>query len=158
MGGLVIKAWMMKGNSGVVTYGSDFLTGGTASASTEYNATYAASKACDNNTGTWWNNNNALPSWWRYDLGAGVTKIARRTKLSKIMYGNTIHEFTIQGSNDIVTPVWDTLATGHMENSTYTVTVDFANSTAYRYYQIVFSNSYNQGWMTMDEVEFMEVI
>ena len=60
-------------------YGSDILTGGTASANAEYDASTSAAKACDDDTGTRWATGTSdPPNWWKYDFGAGVTKVVQK--------------------------------------------------------------------------------
>lgn len=53
--------------------GADQCTGGTASASTEHSATYAASKAVDDTASTHWSTPiSTLTGWWAYDFGSAV--------------------------------------------------------------------------------------
>ncbi len=88
-------------------YGPDILTGGTASADSETNG--ATANGCDNNEATEWQTNDTdLPHWWKYDLGAGVTKTIRKFR-SKIYYALG-KDFTIAGSNN--DSDWTTLYSG----------------------------------------------
>jgi hypothetical protein len=50
-------------------------SGGTASASSQNSATFAASKAADNSATTYWATaNGSNTGWWKYDYGAGNDK------------------------------------------------------------------------------------
>ena len=142
------------------TYGSDFCTGGTASADS-VNGGEVAANAFDNNTGTWWTCNTTLPMphWLKYDLGIGVTKTARKfTLMARTADPNgKPKDFKLQGSNNDST--WDDLYSKTNETwsddgpKTYT----FANSTAYRYYRLYITNSSGGTYVQVKELEIMEV-
>src|SRR5512139_3935661 len=55
----------MRGSAG----GSDLCTGGTPSASSEYTGN-EATKAFDDDTGTFWSSNNFLPEWLKYTFSS----------------------------------------------------------------------------------------
>ena len=58
--------------------GADQCSGGTASASTEYSGTYAASTAFDNDTGTKWIPTvNHASGWLQYIFGSGLVDVAQ---------------------------------------------------------------------------------
>jgi len=137
-------------------YGSDILTGGTASASSEYGGTYSVDYACDNNETTRWSTTEtACPHWWKYDLGAEVTKIVQKVRIKT--YDGQVKDFKLQGSNN--DSDWDDLHTGqHADDSNWEDYV-FSNSTAYRYYRIYITTSFNLLWGTASifETEMMEV-
>ena len=147
------------------TYGSNFITGGTATADTEYSASYEASKAADGDATTtrWISSQDAFPHWWKYDLGAGVTKQARKLRISKYgdVNGCTLKDFTLQGSNN--DSDWTTILTAQVVDVTTQTWEDFTfeNAVAYRYYLINCTSSWytSGGWTTtisFYEVEMME--
>jgi hypothetical protein len=115
-------------------YGSNFLTGGTATADTYYGAN-TPDKAADGNESTYWQAYAGDPHWWEYDLGIGITKIARKFRVLPYWDG-TQHfiNFTIQGSND--NSNWDTLYSGSATTGSGWQEFIFGNSTAYRYYRV----------------------
>jgi hypothetical protein len=118
----------------MATYGANFLTGGTASASTDRGGTtYAASKAVDANESTRWaTNDSAWPGWWKYDLGVGVTKVAQ--KLGYVLKSSeATRGFQLFGSNDDST--WTTLYQGEGANNQDWQYYTFQNNTAFRYYK-----------------------
>lgn len=51
--------------------GADQFSGGTASASSEFSATYSADKGVDNNSSTFWASSGGLYQWWQYDFASG---------------------------------------------------------------------------------------
>ena len=124
-------------SSDASSYSANILTGGTASAEQVDNG--AAANAVDGDEDTHWGTNTAvysLPTWWKYDLGSGITKIVNKISL-KALYstGLRIKDFTIQGSNN--DSDWDTLGTYQTVNNTdwqYFYCSD--NITAYRYYMV----------------------
>ncbi|GAG67627.1 unnamed protein product, partial [marine sediment metagenome] len=121
------------------SFGPDVLIDGTPTADTEYDVGYEATKACDDNLETRWiSSTSAFPHWWKYDLGAGVTKIV--TKLRIYKFGDTagcpLKDFTLQGSNN--NEDWTTIHTGQVANVTTPTWEEFtfSNAIAYRYYLI----------------------
>lgn len=137
-------------------YGFDFLTGGTASASSELGVGNEASKANDDNEGTQWASaNTTAVHWWKYDLGAGVTKTARKLRF-RVFAAGQVKNFTLQGSNNDAD--WTNLHTDVYPNGTtafqeYT----FANSTAYRYYRLYITDNWIGGYDSLVEIELMEL-
>jgi hypothetical protein len=140
----------------MATYGANVLTGGTASASTDRGGTtYAASKAVDANESTRWATDDyAVPGWWRYDLGSGVTKQVQ--KVGFVLKSSEITgRFVISGSNNGTT--WVVLyrgwGTGDQNWQYYT----FYNATAYRYYQIDVLNAYSGVVDSISEIQMYEL-
>jgi len=149
---------------------SNFLTGGTASASSSW-VTFTPEKACDGDTSTRWYSQvtPSFPEWWKYDLGEGNTKIIKRINLkfgarTNYTEGKTCGwlTFKIQGSNDDTN--WDDL-TPLMTKEIPGLLLDITNTTDYRYYRIYFTESYiklygvidNRNWkISTREVEMYE--
>ena len=142
------------------TYGRvDRCTGGTASASS-VSGTNTADKACDDNIGTFWGNNDAMPSWWQYDFGSGNSETITKARVyGSDDWGNIAYcpkDFKIQGSND---------GSGWTDLDTQTGIVwavdgwkdfSFTNTTAYRYYRIyITANNDTSDWTLINEVELL---
>ena len=129
----------------VFSYGTtDRCTGGTPSADSVVTAGYEASKGCDDNAGTSWSSTDtAFPHWWKYDCGAGVSwKISKFTASAYLgVSGYRMKNFTILGSNDDTN--WTTIYTGLMANSAGVQTFTFTNTTAYRYFKVNCTDSYD---------------
>lgn len=133
----------------------DFLVDGTATASSTESGSSPAN-AVDNYIDIRWNNNNLLPAWWKYDLGEGITKKARRLRLWKIGYDH-IKNFTLSGSNN--DSDWTELTSGLVPQGLGVWnTYDFENATSYRYYKLDFPDSWSDNWMSIGEVEMMEAL
>lgn len=141
------------------TYGSDFLTGGTASAEAPYGAPFDVENAVDNNTATRWaSTNNGLPEWWKYDLGTSTTKSADKVRIYGFSDGDggTPAQFSVQGSNDNST--WLDLSTSTITSWNTWSEFTFSNPNSYRYYRIFVStdgravDDINTWW----ETEMME--
>lgn len=140
-------------------YGSDVLTGGTASGDTNGGAWSNPANVVDNNDGTFGNSVDAAGDhWWKYDLGAAVTKTVTKVRFKPYnnAWGNSIKDFSIQGSNNNVD--WDTLYTGQHANTNAWETYFFTNVTAYRYYRIYMTTTWMVGHTLMGiyEAEMME--
>ncbi len=135
--------------------GPSVLTGGTASASTDRGGTtYAASKAVDGDAGTRWATTDyAVPGWWQYDLGSGVTKQVSRVGFYLASTERT-YNFTTQGSNDGTS--WTTLYTGVGADNTSWQYFEFANSTGYRYWRIAISTVYAGVVCSITEIAMYE--
>jgi len=113
------------------------LTGGTPSAK---NARVGneATKFVDGNTATYCIDDSApTGAWFKYDLGAGVTK--KVVKVRTINLANSAYNFknfNIDGSNN--DSDWATLASPTMDEATYEwQEFTFTNTTGYRYYRII---------------------
>lgn len=127
-------------------YTSDLLTGGTPSVDSEYpGGGYDASKACDDNVGgTLWQTDDAVfPHWWKYDFGVGVTKIITklRTKPYYTADSGMLKDFTLQGSNN--DSDWTDIYSGQVANADDWDDFTFTNITAYRYYRIYITTTWN---------------
>jgi hypothetical protein len=143
-------------------WGSDVLTGGTASASSVYGS-YYADYAFDNNAGSFWNaDGTGQPFWLKYDLGSGVTKIVNRYTVQS-RPANEFYpiDFKLQGSNndsgwtDLDTQTGQSFTAG--EKKTYTLATP--NTTAYRYYRLYVTTSADGNtYCAIAEVEMMEEI
>lgn len=148
---LIILALLLLGivlveRAEAATYGTNFLTGGTPTASTYY-ATQYPSLAFDGNNATFWTASNNYPNspyydfprWLKYDLGSGVQK-----KINKIGFlnGYTETKPDIQGSNDDTnwTTVSSTILT-YTDNSTWEYRELPYSTTTYRYFRLYYSDT-----------------
>ena len=137
---------------------TDFITGGTSSADSEYGGNNA-SNGCDNNDSTRWSSDNsAYPHWWKYDLSSGVTKTARKMRLKNFTDGNNVgvKGFTLQGSNNNTD--WTDIYTGEHGNNINYEEYSFSNATAYRYYKLQCNSSWSTvfNFSSFYEIELME--
>ncbi len=143
-------------------FGPNFLTGGTASASSSYGG-HPASSAVDGNTVTAWESGLAdYIHIWSYDLGEGVTKIAKRLSINSGTYfpNEGPRAFVLQASNTgafvgeetalLVSP--DEGAWNPCNNKEWT----FENEIAYRYYRLYMTHSPLALWTTLAEVMLFE--
>lgn len=143
------------------SYGSDFFTGGTASASST-NGGEVAANAFDDNTGSFWTSQVAagMPQTLQYDLGSGVTKTARQYTVTCRKSGDTNgvpDAWTFEGSNNGSS--WTTIHTvsGESWSDDGPKTYQFANSTAYRYYRLNISSTATDSYVQIKEFEAMEI-
>lgn len=141
-----------------MSYGPNICTGGTASALAYYSS-YTADKAFDGNDSTVWYMNSAADNWIKYDLGAGVTKIAAQyTVLGSITSLYSMRSWVFAGSNDNVN--WTTIDTqtgqtfAQGETKTYN---SFSNTTAYRYYRWYITEGNTNDHPQAAELEIMEL-
>ncbi len=144
------------------TYGSDILSGGTASADSFYDAARNADKACDNNLTSYWQCSAGpppYPHWWKYDLGDGNEKTVQKLRIKPFYTSSNayIKDFKLQGSNN--DSDWDDLLTDQVANANAWDDFTFSNSTAYRYYRIYATNNWvGNGWISVYEFEMMEKV
>ncbi len=138
-------------------YGPNFLTGGTASAGSTY-AGYVPANAVDGNGGTHWISSGVAPDWWKYDLGAGVAKTARKLVLQSVDTGDggRANAFVLAGSND--NSSWTTILSANLANSDAAQAFEFANSTAWRYHRVTVNSTHagTGNSPTLTEVQAME--
>jgi len=128
-------------------------TSGVASASGYYSAQYP-NLAIDNDTGTYWAvQNNNQPTWWKYDLGEGVTKVIRAFRVYN--YNNYgMNAFSIQGSNDDIS--YNVIYNGNAANTPAWQQFEFSNSNAYRYYRINITSFYHTTYCRIYEFGFFQ--
>lgn len=113
------------------------------------------SNCTDGDTGTYCNQiNDGDGAWLKVDLGVGVSERVNQIKLytsDNITYSPD--DFIIQGSaND---SDWTTLATVSnlgMSLNTW-ATIDFTNTSAYRYYRLFNLHSYSESWVFLSEIQ-----
>jgi len=148
-------------NRNGIGYGPNIVVNGTPLADSVHPYGFVTSMACDGLEQTRWASSGAMPHWWKYDLGSGVTKIVSKIRL----LGSGIpgdgdsgmfKDFIFQGSNDDST--WDDLYTGTQVNTPTWQEYTFANSTAYRYYRVYITSTYRGDASTaiLGEVQMME--
>jgi hypothetical protein len=156
---------LMVGEDGKVTiasaggYGANFLTGGTPSADSEYpEVGWLIPYAFD---GIWvvpgWSSSvTDFPHWLKYDLGVGVSKIARKIKIITLFEPNAyLKTVQIQGSNDDSS--WTTIETIVLANNGNAQEFEFANENSYRYYRFYCVDSWSAAKnATIIEVELYE--
>ena len=104
-GYVVIEYFKVSATAG----GASIFTGGTASASSEFNPSYPASNAFTNDASFWNSAAAGVPGWLQYDLGSGNAAVGRfldlRPYTSNRAYSPKL--LRLQGSNDGST--WDDL-------------------------------------------------
>ena len=137
-------------------YGSDFLTGGTASASSEWpGGGYVAAYAFDDNEATRWSSADvAKPHWVKYDLGVGVSKTAAKLRLFNFIH--QVKDFKLQGSNN--DSDWDDILSETSTDAGAWQEWTFVNATAYRYYRILVTSGYAYNQSSIWEIELMEAL
>ena len=144
-------------------YGSDICSGGTPTTLNEYNSSYSADKAFDNNNTTY-AHSSGVPDWWaKYDLGVGNGKIVNKYSIRSRPDDTgswAFKDWTLQGSNN--DSDWDTLDT--RTNEYFGVgyqrwfTLPTYNSTSYRYYRIYVTDTRSPGsYVAVAEIEFLEL-
>ena len=134
---------------------TNILTGGTASASSDDGAGNVAANASDGNIATYWRSaGSPIGTWWKYDLGAGVTKIVTTLGTENEVNGNySFGDYNLDGSNNdsSCTTIYsgndDTRPAGWVYKT-------FANTTAYRYYRIIGTSANAQSIAAVIYTEF----
>lgn len=99
--------------------GSSIATGGTPSASTEFNSSFDAAKAFDGNPSTLWSaaSNSGFPAWLAYDFGTAVDIVeVSYTCRNDAVANQAWRNFSIQYSDD---------------NSTWTTSWSVTNQTGW---------------------------
>jgi len=123
------------------TYGSNFLTGGTATEDSVYSG-LTGSNAFDGNLVTFWSSaNTSYPHWIKYQIS--TPKSAGKLSL---YYSNAPHEwnikhFNLQGSNDNTN--WTELSSSTNPNN-YNTWNDFIinSTTTYTYFRLLINSGY----------------
>ena len=114
---------------------------GTASASSELNASSMAWEAFDGSSASIWISLSApsvgTPQWLKYDFGSGISERVSKIVIVNSSDTNTLKSATFQGSNDDST--WTTLLT--ISNDTNQTAFSrrefsFGNANSYRYYRL----------------------
>lgn len=146
--------------SGGPTYSSDLCTDGTASASSIFSAGYEAAKAFDNTDAEWVTSDTPTPHWLTYDFGEGNSETINKYVIKGASTSaQSPTDFKFQGSNNNVD--WDDLdiqsdlSWDFYEIKTFTSFSEGTNTTAYRYYRILYVSTPAYGALT--EVEMMEI-
>ena len=126
---------------------SNTMPSGVASASTEYNPSYYAYKAFDNNFSTLWGSHDGVSAgqWIKYDFGYGNEKNIDSFYFKNRAETNyAVGSFKFQGSNDDTN--WTDLAevTGVDVNDSATIPINEAyKNTAFRYVRwLIVSNAH----------------
>lgn len=141
-----------------MAYGSDFLTGGTASSSAYY-SDWSPDKAVDNIADAThiWGCFNGSDVYWQYDLGSGVTKKPAQLTLTTDNQNFPPSGYTLKGSNtgafggeEVTIDTRTGLTFANWEKKTFQFT---APSTGYRYFRLLFTGSY---FKILAEIEMME--
>lgn len=143
-------------------YGLDFLNDGVITADTYYgDPTWSPGNAFDNNEATYWSTTNtSFPHWLKYDLGAGITRIARKIRIhpNEVDVDIGAKDFIVQGSNN--GSAWTDVYSGQLANSGASQEFEFSNSTGYRWYRFWFTNDWESDYeyCSIREIECMEVL
>ena len=142
------------------TYTTDQCNGGTASASSSY-AGKPASNVFDNNTSSYWSNDNALPVILQYDFGANNNKIITFYRIYfEVNYDVSPDTWNFQGSTDGSS--WITLDNQSAQGWTSDEWKEyhFGNTTPYRYYRLNITNNKgsSNNYTSVYEVEMLESV
>jgi len=137
-------------------YSIDKCVGGTATATCDAGDAVSPPKAFDDNEGTFWSTNVtcSVPDLYlRYDFGAGESHAITRVRMKNVD-GWGMKTFKIQGSNNAID--WTDLKSCNGLDTTDWQNFDFDNTTAYRYIQMIASESWQgSGYIAEYEVEMM---
>jgi uncharacterized repeat protein (TIGR02543 family) len=154
LSGSVYLMYHGNGSTGVF---NNILTGGTASAISNY-STYTANKATDANITTYWRpTSTTSPCWWQYDLGAGNESVAFVISIYTINSGYCRQTFEIKVSNDTLT--WDSVSTGNilLGKASSWEKFYFISATPKRYIRLYFTN-HTDGVQQLYEVQVSDSI
>lgn len=121
------------------------ITISSATASSEYSATYSPDKAFDANMGTRWaSTNTGFPHWVKWDYGVGNPKAIDRIQISPYAGPSaTVKDFILEASND--DDEYALLLTGQHTSSAGAEIFGFVNSTSYRYYRLTINSTWETG-------------
>ena len=149
-----------------MAYGPDFCPG-AMTADSMYGSLlptyYGAHSAFDDDEATRWSSTqSSLPHWVKYDQGAGLERVARKFRMKPFKHDaeseQQLKAFKLQGSNN--DSDWDDLVSDEAENTGEWQEWEFENLTAYRYYRVYVTTTWEQYPNTVSiwEIELFEVI
>lgn len=118
-----------------MSYTVDKCTGGTATAQNNH-VDYPPAQAFDNSTGfySWWTS-QAKPAWIKYDFGSGVAWPITRVRIYPTDFGGSYCKtVSIEGSNNDSS--WTALKASTAVTAGQWNTLDFTNTTEYRYIRV----------------------
>ena len=99
--------------------------------------------AADDSEATFWNSTDTVGDhWWKLEFMSQNERTIRKVRFKPYFngWGNTVKDFTIEGSNNDVD--WDVLYTGQHPNTSDWMTCEFSNSTPYAFYRIYMTNAW----------------
>jgi hypothetical protein len=134
---------------------TSFLSGGSATADSS-NGSNTPGYAVDGSLVTYWQPSGSFPHWWKYDLGAGITKTARALNLS-VPPLTTAATFTLEGSaTGAFSGEQSIILTATMPVNALNQTYQwyFANVVAFRYYRLNFTTG--DATLAMEEVNLLD--
>jgi len=139
-------------------YTADILSGGTASSSDSI-PSHEAGYGCDNDESTYcYLYPYADPNWWKYDLGASVTKKVCKLRIKSVFVGSEkygVKDWILYGSND--SSNYTQITSDTQANNDNWQEYVFANTVSYRYYKLTFPGGSWGGARTIFyELEMME--
>ena len=135
-------------------YGADLTGGESYIASSEYSSTYAASKAFDGRTSTYWRPSGITTAEYiGVDFGSSKT-IGMITLQSA--NGYCVADFLFQGSNDGSS--WSTLYSGTAANNANVQFFEIDNTDAYRYYRVKNNGTPYGSYIRLCEIQMVEEI
>ena len=133
-------------------YGADITGGEPYIESSEYSATYTASKAFDDNDSTYWRPSGiTTDEYVGVDFGSSQT-IGLITFKSRAGY--CVADFLFQGSNDGSS--WSTLYSGTAANVSDVQYFAIGNTTAYRHYRLKNNGTPYGTAIRLYEIQMME--
>jgi hypothetical protein len=135
------------------TYDQISITGGTVSGT--YNVTYPLANAIDGDTAQtsrWLDGPYSSGVYWKYDFGAGVTKVVTKIEINAGTPGNAL-SFTFYGSNDNTN--WTTLTSGTQANTEPRQLFTFSNLTPFRYYRFNYADQ-GKAWVGLTELRMYQ--
>jgi hypothetical protein len=128
-----------------------------SSASTEYDANYAAWKVFDGNGGTQWSTSiAAIPCWIKIDLGTSYI-VTRYDITNGSATSYAPNDFQLEGSNTGAfggeETVLDTQTDITWASFPLLKSYSFSNSTGYRYYRLYISTTNGGGYCDLTALE-----
>lgn len=153
--------------------GSDLTGSGTPSASSEYSATYVASKAFDNDGDTLWcATDSVYPAWLKYDFGEGnaydIEELVVTIRGDDYWSGMEPYHLALSYSDDNLTwtmkYLWSFLSWTQGEAKTLNDTndTDHYGDTGYRYWRLAYHANggvdFSMAFSIANEIEFRESV